>query len=296
MLYHRRKSGRLQQRAAQGEWGRFMVEATSEANGGHPGRHRCPRCGGPLVKVHRQARDRMFSVFHSVRRYRCRSTDCGWQGLIDRPRTAASLWSSLRNAPAFWFVAGMLATLVGVLLVQVWLVIERARPVPVAPENWQLEPLPVAAGVSDVGKPLEPDDARLRPPATSAELRRGCVWGGPGQLPYQGSLRDALAAARLPAPLVDKFAAMRDGALVSDRLEISAAGIRNTTHRRHFGYTVKAMAVERAVCFNTRVNLVAGVVAPAELYELVDADGDRHIVMVVPQGGNVAVLDEQTER
>lgn len=246
--------------------------------------------------VHRQARDRALSVFHSVRRYRCRSTACGWQGLLDRPRTAASLWASLRHAPAFWFVAGMLTTLFAVLLVQVYLVVERAQPAPIAPESWQLEPLPVAAGVSQDGKPLEPDDARLRTPVTSTELRRGCIWGGPGQLPYQGSLRDALAAAQLPPSLVDKFVAMREGALVSDRLEISVAGIRNATHRRHFGYTMKAMAVDRVVCFNTRVNFVAGVAATADLYELVDADGERHVIMVVPQGGNVAVLDEQTER
>jgi predicted RNA-binding Zn-ribbon protein involved in translation (DUF1610 family) len=273
-----------------------MVEAASEANSERPGRNRCPRCGAPLVKVHRQARDRVVSVFHSVRRYRCRSADCGWQGLIDRPRTPASLWSSLRRAPAFWFVAGMLATLFAVLMIQVWLVVEHAKPAPISPENWELEPLPIAAGVSQGGKPLEPDDLRLRPPVAPAELRRGCIWGGPGQLPYDGSLRAALVAARLPEPLVDKFAAMRDGALVSDRLEISSAGIRNTTHRRHFGYTMKAMAVERTVCFNTRVNFAAGVVATAELYELVDSDGERHLIMVVPQGGNVAVLDEHTER
>lgn len=273
-----------------------MAEAAGEATGEQRGRHSCPRCGGPLVKVHRQARDRALSVFHSVRRYRCRSVECGWQGLLDRPRTAASLWSSLRHAPAFWFVAGMLTTLFAVLLVQVYLVIEHAQPVPIAPESWQLEPLPVAAGVSQDGKPLEPDDVRLRTRITSAELRRGCIWGGPGQLPYQGSLRDALAAAGLPQPLVDKFAAMRDGALVGDRLEISTAGIRSATHRRHFGYTMKSMAVDRAVCFNTRVNFVPGVVAAAELYELVDGDGERHVIMVVPEGGNVAVLDEHTER
>ncbi|MCU0500733.1 MAG: hypothetical protein MUC51_03025 [Anaerolineae bacterium] len=40
----------------------------------------CPRCGGELQRVHRNAIDRAISVFVSVRRYRCANRDCGWAG------------------------------------------------------------------------------------------------------------------------------------------------------------------------------------------------------------------------
>lgn len=41
----------------------------------------CPRCGGDLHRIHRHRRDRMLDLFVPVRRYRCKSPDCRWQGL-----------------------------------------------------------------------------------------------------------------------------------------------------------------------------------------------------------------------
>jgi hypothetical protein len=248
--------------------------------------------------VHRSGRDRLASLIHthSVRRYRCRTKECGWQGLLDRPRTASSLWASLLRSPPFWFVAGMLSTLLVVLLVQVYWVIEAAQPVPVDALERQLEPLPVEPGVSMAGKPLDRDDARRNADGPLTESQRGCVWGGPGQHPYLGTLADALAAARLPGDIVGKLATMHGSGLVSDRLELSSAGIRSASHRRHFGYTAKAMALDRSVCFNTRINLAVGAVGAADLYELVDGDDQRYTIMVARPGANVAVLEEQTER
>jgi hypothetical protein len=129
-----------------------------------------------------------------------------------------SLWSSLRHTPAFWFVAGMLTTLFAVLLVQVYLVIEHAQPVPIAPRagsSSRCRLLPACRRTASRSSPTTSGCAADHLGGAAARL----YLGRSGQLPYQGSLRDALAAAGLPQPLVDKFAAMRDGALVGDRLE-----------------------------------------------------------------------------
>jgi hypothetical protein len=32
------------------------------------------------MRVRRRVIDRLFSLFHSVRRYQCTSLECGWQG------------------------------------------------------------------------------------------------------------------------------------------------------------------------------------------------------------------------
>jgi hypothetical protein len=41
----------------------------------------CPKCGGPIHRVHRTTSDRFLSLYVPVRRYRCHSPDCGWHGL-----------------------------------------------------------------------------------------------------------------------------------------------------------------------------------------------------------------------
>ena len=43
----------------------------------------CPRCGGPIIRVHRRPGDRLFKNLLLVRiaRYRCDNLNCGWEGL-----------------------------------------------------------------------------------------------------------------------------------------------------------------------------------------------------------------------
>jgi hypothetical protein len=41
----------------------------------------CPRCGGPIHRVHRKWYDRAISVYVPVRRYRCSDESCHWKGL-----------------------------------------------------------------------------------------------------------------------------------------------------------------------------------------------------------------------
>lgn len=40
----------------------------------------CPRCKAPVFRVSRRLVDVLISVFLPVRRYRCRSMSCGWEG------------------------------------------------------------------------------------------------------------------------------------------------------------------------------------------------------------------------
>ena len=261
-----------------------MVESLPQTSAHPPTRHVCPQCGAAVYKSHRRLRDRLVGVFHRVRRYRCRAPGCGWQGLLSHAEAAPSSRAGLTRSRTAWIVVGaMLATLVAVAAAIHW-------------NNDRAKPLPLAAGLSLAGTPLEPDDPRGTSAELSGALRRGCVWGGPGESPYPGTLAAALAAARLPGEIIRKIEVMREGRIVSDRLEISSAGIRTPDTRRYFGHTADAMTLGNALCFNTRFNLPTGTIIYGDLYELIDDDGRRFTIMVIAQGGHVAVVEEQLHR
>jgi hypothetical protein len=57
---------------------------------------RCPRCSGPIHRVHRRWGDRVLSGFVPVRRYRCSNGKCRWCGI----RVAASKHGPDPTAPA----------------------------------------------------------------------------------------------------------------------------------------------------------------------------------------------------
>lgn len=40
----------------------------------------CPRCQGPIQRIHRTRLDRIISLYVPVRRYRCADRECRWQG------------------------------------------------------------------------------------------------------------------------------------------------------------------------------------------------------------------------
>lgn len=42
----------------------------------------CPRCNASVVRIYRRFVDRMVSMIHPVRRYRCQSFICRWEGNI----------------------------------------------------------------------------------------------------------------------------------------------------------------------------------------------------------------------
>jgi hypothetical protein len=109
--------------------------------------------------------------------------------------------------------------------------------------------MPKAPATVVARTPVEPDNPRKAAQDSVAESRHGCVWEGPGESPYFGTLATALTAARLPSEIVRKIEIMRDGGFVTDRLEISSVGIRTTDHRRFFGHTTKAMTMGESLCF-----------------------------------------------
>jgi hypothetical protein len=47
---------------------------------GSVGAAACPRCGGTVQRIRRRWIDRVLSVFARLRRYRCHSPLCGWEG------------------------------------------------------------------------------------------------------------------------------------------------------------------------------------------------------------------------
>jgi hypothetical protein len=258
-----------------------MIEVATEKNSHQPSRRVCPKCGMPVHKVHRSARDRMVSMFYPVGRFRCRAEGCGWQGLLHQTPTESRPRTGYARSRTAWIVAGaVLVALIGLAVAIYWLYDEDAMPMPKGPAK------------SVARTPLEPDDPRGAMQHSVEEPHHGCVWGESGESPYFGTLAAALTAARLPSEIVRKVEIMRDGGFVTDRLEISSAGIRSTDHRRFFGRTTKAMAMGETVCFGTRIGLPPGRTVAADLYELVDDTNRRFQVMIVAIGGNVAVLEE----
>jgi len=258
-----------------------MIEVAAEGNGHQPSRHVCPICGGPVYKVHRSARDRMVSMFYPVGRFHCRVEGCRWQGLLRQAPIASRSRTSSARARTAWIVAGaLLVPLIWLAVAIYWLYDEDATPMPEAPAKLVAR------------TPLEPDDPRKAAQDSVAEPRHGCVWEGPGESPYFGTLATALIAARLPSEIVRKIEIMRDAGFVTDRLEISSAGIRSTDHRRFFGRTTKAMAMGETICFGTRIGLPPERTYAADLYELVDDTNRRFQVMILAIGGNVAILEE----
>lgn len=51
----------------------------------------CPHCEGHLSRIHRSFADHLWNLVTPVRRYRCRSAVCGWEGLLlqNNPRGTA---------------------------------------------------------------------------------------------------------------------------------------------------------------------------------------------------------------
>jgi hypothetical protein len=259
-----------------------MVNVTPEGHGRQPSRIACPRCGVPVYRDHRRLRDRLVGMFHEVRRYHCKA--CGWQGLLAQPQAAPRSATHRPRSRTVWLVVGVLLTPLIVLGAAVYWIGEGEMPTSIAP------------GRLIAGTPLAPTESAAVNITLSGEARSECVWGGPGEAPFRGTLTAALAAARLPSEIVDKFEIMHAGHLVSDRLAISNAGIRSADGRRHFGHTAKAMTLGNTICFSTKINMPPDTITFADLYELIDDENQRFTMMIVARGGNVAVLEEQTER
>lgn len=240
----------------------------------------CPACGAAVHREHRRGLDRLVVLFRDVRRYRC--AECPWEGLLPATQPAVGLDGAAATASTGRHAAWILGVIAAVALLLAWMT------------DKDEEVLPSTA-VPVAGVRLDATDPRADGGAVH-ELRRGCTWTGPDTAPYGGTFRDALASAGVPQDAVAKLDLMRERGIASDRVIISTTGVESTDHRRHFSLTAAALAFDRTVCFTTRMELPPERSLTADLYEVLDAANRRYAVAVLPTGGNVAVLEEQTGR
>lgn len=260
--------------------GWLLIEGQREAENG-PDRTRrcCPRCGGVVHRAHRRGHDRLVGLFRDVRRYRC--TKCPWEGLLPVSPPTAGDGATRTGRTSEWRLGSALILIPAIALLLVWL-IDDVR------EELRTPSVPAA------GLRLDADDPRSLEAGATHELRRGCTWSGPEAAPYTGSFRDGLTSAGVPQDAVAKLELMHERGIASDRVTISSTGMESTDHRRHFSLTARAVAFDRTVCFTARIEIPPGASVTADLYEVVDAAGQRHAVVVVPQGGNIAIVEEQS--
>lgn len=243
-----------------------------------PKRHRCPSCGSPVYRGHRRGNDRLVGLFRDVRRYRCGG--CPWEGLLPAGAHHVEHRGDHLQASLGWPIASALILLPTVALLLAWMITEVREEIPALP-------VPAAGLRLDVADPRVPDAGAPH------ELRRGCTWTGPEASPYTGTFRDALASSGVPPDAAAKLELLHERGIASDRLTISSTGIESTDRRRHFSLTASALAFDQTVCFTTRMEMAPQKVITADLYEVVDAVERRFAVMVVPDGGNVAVVEEE---
>ncbi len=67
----------------------------TDAAGNHASGQRCPCCSAAVFRVSRRLIDLLVSVFVPVRRYRCRSMKCGWEGNLRDQRPHS--WARARD-------------------------------------------------------------------------------------------------------------------------------------------------------------------------------------------------------
>ena len=60
----------------------------------------CPQCTGSLLRIPRGWADRMLSAIIPVRRYRCRSEDCKWEGNLAKRRVLTPRRAD--GGPFYW--------------------------------------------------------------------------------------------------------------------------------------------------------------------------------------------------
>lgn len=158
-------------------------------------------------------------------------------------------------------------------------------------------PLPAGHALQAWPQALPGAPAATVPPQPLAlALREGCAWGQPGRSPYRGTTEQALLGARLPPEVVREVARLRQARLVTDRVEIRTDAIRAVSDGREFSARSFMMTYGHTLCVDARVNFVPGHVEQADLYEVRDARGKLHSVMVPDVCGNVSVLGARGDR
>lgn len=239
-----------------------------------------------------------------MRRYRCRSADCGWRGLFAVSRQPAAAddatlsWRKLRLGALPLALSGLAFALpIGLLLSQG---LSPASPGArmAAGQSYDGDRLPPRHPLL-VARPVSFSTAATSasaPRAAGLRLRQGCAWGQPGRNPYRGTPEQALTSARLPALVVERLLTKIHAHDTTDRIEISSAAIKAQNSERAYNPQSFAMTYGRTLCLNSRVNFAPGHVEQADLYEVTDEQGEKVAVMVPDVCGNVSVLGERGER
>ena len=257
----------------------------------------CPQCGQGLRRTRRLVADLSPQVDVDLRRYRCRAAACGWQGLLPASRrpvpvvaAAHSPAVSRRLRQGLWLLAGAAAAFTVPAAVVVLMAVGQRV------DQAALRDVPL--GISHDGRPLPAPLATGEPAPDGPPLamREGCAWGQPGRMPYRGTTAQALRAARLPPEVVQEVARLRQVRAVTDRVEIRTGAIRTVTDGREFNPQSFAMTYGHTLCVGARVNFKPGHVERADLYEVRDARGRLHSVMVPDVCGNVSVLGARGEK
>ncbi len=67
----------------------------------------CPHCASRALRIPRRLRDRLFSFIVPLRRYRCESPECRWEGNLPAPHLQnrsgpvdRPVWQYVQNAHA----------------------------------------------------------------------------------------------------------------------------------------------------------------------------------------------------
>jgi hypothetical protein len=251
---------------------------------------RCPGCGGPLKRVHRDGLDRFMSAFRPMQRCRCFNPWCAWEGLVvcepqPGPVEPAMGW----RGRVLWMLGGVGLTLAAVVIVRAVDPRGEGHALMATGTTTGESARAAVPGLHDDGLELPSVDDRVGNNATPLQLRRSCLWGVPGRTPYRGTVEQALTAARLPPDVVRRIADMARAG-TEDRVEITRTGIRSTDGRRTFPAHIPAMGFGNSMCFDTVVNFQAGHVEYAALYETQDQAGRTYSVMVPFVCSNVSVL------
>ena len=236
--------------------------------------------------------------------YRCQAPGCGWRGSAGVDPTGADACAAATRQPQRhlrWVRSAAALLGGGGLAVGASLLVLQLGTMPA-------DQLAQAGGVHRLapgehfdGEPLQsvadsPASAALSATDPPLGLRQDCVWGKPGRNPYQGTVEQALVAARLPAELVAPVAARIRARQPSDRVSISTAMIRSERGGREFSPRGLGLSFGHTMCLNSRVNFAPGHVEKADLYEMVDATGRQRAVMVPDVCGNVSVLSASEVR
>jgi hypothetical protein len=227
--------------------------------------------------------------------YRCVDERCDWNGLLDRRMTPET--SSGESSPPVRFARGAAPWALAALAILAAVAAARwVAPAHSAEANDTLIGGRVfARGESFEGQPL-PDDHPLRKTAAGAShadtfnLRRFCAWGRVEPVAFQGTVEEALRAARVPTVAAEHLLTRLASGLPHDRLTIANDALRIVGSPRSFEPDGLTMLSGRTLCLGSRVNFEPGLTLAVHLYESFDDRGRGYALLISDQKRPIALV------